>query len=212
MTEPLVSILLPHLRNPSNDAALRVCLDCVVANTDINYELIVESVAERRDIYGVVNRMAEKARTDWIIPLNTDVFVSPGWITSLWELRDPETIVTPVLVECGAIPVNERNLERDFGRTPQTFARSDFELWTRLGGGWKDGWNVDAESWYFPSILNRNAFIGLGGFDTSIGGFPDPLDMDFWLLWELNGGKFKRAHSYVYHLQAYNEPERGKRG
>jgi GT2 family glycosyltransferase len=208
MTTPLVSILLPHLRNPSNDAALRICLDCIVANTDINYELIVESVAERRDIYGVVNRMAEKAVSEWIIPMNTDVFVSPGWIQPLYDARSFDTIVSPVMVECGAIPVSDRNLERDFGRTPDAFHRAEFDYWVRMGGEWKPDWRADAEAWYWPSLIPRRAFLALGGFNTALGGFPDPLDKDFHERWARAGCGFRRVRSFVYHLQAWSDGER----
>lgn len=209
--KPVVSILLPHLRNPSNDAALRVCLDCLVANTGMNYELIIESVEERRDIYAVLNQMAARATTEWIIPFNTDVFAAPGWLEPMLAAASADTIVSPVMVECGAIPVNDRNLERNFGRTPETFRRGEFEAWVQSGGGWRDDWCDGCESWYFPSLLSRDTFLGLGGFDNHYGGFPDPLDMDFWLLWELNDGKFKRARSFMYHLQVYSDPTRGIR-
>lgn len=208
MTVPLVSLLLPHLRNPSNDAALRICLDCITAHTDIDYELIVESVAERRDIYGVVNRMAERAVSDWIIPMNTDVFVGPRWIVPLYVERAPDSIASPVMVECGAIPVSDRNLESDFGRTPETFRRAQFEYWVNTGGDWKPEWRADAEAWYWPSLIPRRAFLALGGFDTSIGGFPAPLDKDFHERWARAGLGFRRAPSYVYHLQAWSDGDR----
>lgn len=212
MTQPLVSILLPHLRNPSNDAALRVCLDCLITNTGINFELMLESVAERRDIYGVLNHMAARCNTDWILPLNTDVFVAPGWIEPLYEARDADTIVSPVMVECGAIPVNDLNLERNFGRRPETFRRAEFETWVADGGGWRDDWRDGDAAWYFPSLLARDGFVNaMHGFDTDLGGFPAPLDVDYWARWTARGGKFKRVQSFVYHLQAYNETERGVR-
>lgn len=213
MTEPLVSILLPHLRNESNDAALQICLDCLIANTSMNFELKIESVAERRDIYRVINRMARMVVTPWIIPWNTDVFAAPNWLEPLWAARDLETIASPVLVECGAIPVNDRNLERDFGRTPDTFQRHEFEAWARRPHRWKDDWKEDEQAWFFPSLIPNRKFLALGGFDTKRGHFPDnELDMFFWETWRQSGGLFKRVHgSYMYHLQGYHEPERGLR-
>lgn len=212
MTQPLVSILLPHLRNPSNDAALRVCLDCLVANTGLNYELIVESVEERRDIYSVLNQMAERANSEWLVFWNTDCFAAPGWLEPLYNLRDIHTIVSPVMVECGAIPVNDRNLERNFGRTPETFRRAEFEAWAQAGGDWKPDWQELEESWYFPSLISRYSFNFLRGFDTHLGSFPtEPVDIYFWDKWRASGRKFRRVRSFIFHLQAYNEPERGVR-
>src|SRR5574341_1383807 len=73
MLKPQISILLPHLRNPINDRALHVCLECLMDNTDVDYELIVEAVSVRRDIYPVCNSMAYRANADYIIFHNSDV-------------------------------------------------------------------------------------------------------------------------------------------
>ena len=205
---PNVSILLPHLREPNNDTALKVCLDCLVANTATDFELVMESVATRRDIYGVLNRMAERAIGEWIIPMNTDVFVSPGWMEPLLEAADPNTIVSPVMVECGAIGVHERNLQRDFGMTPDSFQREAFEQWVLEGADWLGGWVEGDWAWFFPSLLPRQRFLDLGGFDTTRGAFPrEPLDINFWIDWETQGGLFKRVRSWVYHLQQWSSKE-----
>lgn len=212
MTKPLFTILLPHLRNSSNDAALKVALDTLVTHTALDYELIIEGVEARRDIYGVLNDMARRASTDWLIPWNSDVFAAPGWAEPMWAARDAFTIVSPTMVECGAIPVNDLNLQKDFGRRPETFQRAEFEAWVQAGGGTRDDWHDGDRNWYFPSLIERDRFLSLGGFDTTRGWFPlHPLDMWFWDTWQAAGGRFKRVKAWVYHLQAYNEPERGVR-
>lgn len=210
--KPLISILLPHLRNSYNDAALAIALSCIATNTDIDYELIVEGVAERRDIYGVLNAMAARATSEWLVPFNSDTFAAPGWAETLYAARAENVIASPVMVECGAIPVNDANLERDFGRTPQTFRRDEFETWAALGGGWREHWREDGAAWFFPSLLNRERFLDLGGFDTTRGAFPnDPLDIWFWDTWGNSGGTFRRVRAYVYHLQCYSDEGRGVR-
>lgn len=212
MISPPISILLPHLRNPSNDAALRIAIDTLAAHTDMDFELLIEAVAERRDIYAVLNRMARRALGEYIIPFNSDVFASPNWIAPLWEARDPNTIVSPVMVECGAIPVNDANLERNFGRTPETYQREAFETWAQTGGGWREHWREDEAAWFFPSLISRRRFLELGGFDIGRGNFPlHPLDIWFWDTWAAAGGKFKRVRSWVYHLQVWSDPTRGVR-
>lgn len=203
MASPLVSILLPHLRTPENNKALAVALDCLATNTGLDYELIIEGVEERRDIYAVLNKMAANARCDWIIPFNSDVFVAPGWLEPIWANREPDTITSPVMVECGAIGVNILNVHRNFGYTPETFRRVDFERWVSGGGEMPAG----ERAWFFPSLLNRETFLRQGGFDTSQGEFPYHLDMIFWNKWEADGLKFKRVRSFVYHLQQYSFEE-----
>lgn len=212
MISPPISILLPHLRNPSNDAAVRIAIDTLAAHTDMDYELLLEAVETRRDIYAVINRMARRALGEYIIPWNSDVFASPNWIAPLWAARDVNTIVSPTMVECGAIPVNDLNLERNFGRTPETYQRAEFEQWVRDGGGVRDDWRDGERSWFFPSLMERDRFLSLGGFDTTRGSFPlHPLDIYFWDTWAAAGGKFKRVQSWVYHLQAFSETGRGTR-
>lgn len=213
MATPDVSILLPHLKEPANDTALKIALDCIVSNTGMDYELIIEAVETRRDIYRVLNMMAERAQGTYIVPHNSDVFVGPGWLEPLYAVRDANAIVSPVLVECGAIGVAPVNLPKDFGKTPQTFRREAFEEWVRAGGempGVPDG----ARRWYFPSLLPRRTFLDMGGFDTARGYFPnDPVDIWFWDKWEASGKHFRHARSFVYHLQFWSsEFEQQKAG
>ena len=82
MTRPQISIIIPHLREPQNDKALQIALACILDNTDLDYELMVEAVATRRDIYPVLNNMAQRARADWIVFSNSDVFFAPGWASA----------------------------------------------------------------------------------------------------------------------------------
>lgn len=211
MATPDVSILLPHLREPENNQALKIALDCIVSHTSMDYELVMEAVETRRDIYTVINRMAARAHGEWIVPHNSDVFVGPGWLEPMYALRDANAIVSPVMVECGAIGVAPVNLPKDFGKSPQSFRRDAFEDWVRAGGE-MPGIPGDVRRWYFPSLLSRQAFLDMGGFDTTRGQFPyDPLDIWFWDQWEASGKTFRAAQSWVYHLQGYsNEGESGK--
>lgn len=205
MIYPKISILIPHLRTHFNDQALRVALDCIAANTTIDYELVIEAVAERRDIYAVCNRMVAKAAADWIVFGNSDVFFAHGWAEPMYEARDPNLIVTNIIVECGVIAASDRNVEMDFGRTPLSFRRTEFEAWVRNDEKPREG-----IGWYFPSLHHRQTFLDFGGFDLKRGGFPEPLDMDYWDRWTAAGRGIKLARSYCYHLQNYSDEERTK--
>lgn len=206
---PDITIAFPHLREPKNDKALRIALDCIVDNTNLDYELMVEAVATRRDIYAVINDMARRAKSDWLVFSNSDVFFAPNWAEPLYQAREPDTIVTGLIAECGAIGVNDLNWKIDFGRNPQAFKRSAFEVWAAGEGGefaWQDK-RRNARGWYFPCLIHRPTFLELGGFDTTRGQFPDPLDMWFWEKWIEAGKGFKRVKSFCYHLQAYSDPD-----
>jgi hypothetical protein len=197
---PAISIIIPHLRERENDKALRVALDCIIDNTDLDYELMVESVAERRDIYPVINNMAARARAEWLVFANSDTFLAPGWASAFYAVRDTQKIIGGVIVECGAIPVNDRNYERNFGRTPETFDRAGFEAFVANGDVWRDG-----EIWYFPCLIHKGEFLSRGGFDTRRGKFPDdPIDLYFWEAWKRSGRTVERVKSYSYHLQNYS--------
>jgi GT2 family glycosyltransferase len=202
MIKPALSVLIPHLREPANDKALAVNLEMLVDNTGVDYELIVEAVATRRDIYGVCNSMVARANSEWVVFGNSDVFMAPDWAEPMLEAAQPNRIVTGVVVECGAIAVNILNHHRNFGMTPESFDREAFERWVReapevpIGAGW-----------YFPSLHNRQAFLDFGGFDVSKGSFPDPLDVDYWTRWQESGREVHRVHSFCYHLQQYSFEE-----
>jgi len=202
MSGPSLSVLLPHLREPVNDRALAICLDTLVDNTGVDYELILEAVADRRDIYAVCNSMAERANSDWIVFHNSDVFMAPGWAEPMLAAADPHAIITGVIVECGAIGVNVLNHEHNFGMRPETFDRAGFERWVAETPAVPAG-----DGWFFPSLHHRESFLAFGGFDTALGAFPDPLDEIYWNRWREAGRRIQRVESFCYHLQQYSFKE-----
>lgn len=209
---PQISILIPHLREPQNDKALKVAIDCIIDNTDLNYELIIESVATRRDIYPVLNNMMHRARAEYIVFSNSDVFFAPGWASAFYAQRDENAIVTGIIAECGAIGVASDNYELHYGYTPEQYDRAGFEAWVASNGTRIYGDKAHQHrGWYFPCLIHKRTFNHFGGFDTSRGHFPiDPVDMFTWDKWAAAGKQFRRANSWCYHLQAFSddEPER----
>lgn len=205
MNKPAVSILIPHLRNPANDAALRVALECLLSNTGVPFELIINTV--RGDIYTICNAMAAQASAKWIVFSNSDVFFAPKWVEPMLEAAQPNRIVSSVVVECGAVGVHAANVCRNFGMLPQTFDRTAFEQWCAELHDVPSG-----DGWYFPSLHSRKAFLDFGGFDTSAGGFPThSLDSQYWDRWRASGREVHRVMSFSYHLQCFsNEVEQSK--
>ena len=209
---PAISIIIPHLREPANDKALKIAIDCIIDNTDIDYELMVEAVAARRDIYPVLNNMTHRARAEWIVYSNSDVFFAPGWASAFYNARDEQSITTGIIAECGVIGVAADNYELHYGVTPETYDRAGFEAWVAENGARIYGDKAHQHrGWIFPCLLNKRAFNHFGGFKTDYGEWPDdPVDMFTWDEWAKVGKGFKRCNSWSYHLQNFTstEPER----
>lgn len=204
MSKPEISILLPHLRGPANDRALRIALDCLIENTAADFELLMDTSVG--DVYTICNRLAAQASGEWIVFTASDVFMAPGWDAPMLEAAQVNRIVTGVIVECGAIGVHVLNHHHNFGMTPETFDRAAFEAWCIESPEMPAG-----HGWYFPSLHHRQSFLDFGGFDVSRGPFPEPLDSYYWAVWKKSGREIYRAKSFCYHLQNYsNEVEQVK--
>lgn len=200
-----LSILIPHKRNPVNDRALSIALSCIVDNTDVDYELIVDTETPA-DPYALLNSMATRARGEYLFFGNSDLFLAPNWAASMLEAAQPDWIITGILVECGAIGVHENNHPHNFGMLPESFDRTGFEKWCKQSPEYPQG-----EGWYFPSLHHRATFLEFGGFDTDLGQFPDPLDAIYWDRWRGSGRHVHRVSSFAYHLQNLsNETEQLK--
>lgn len=197
---PSFSILIPHKRDPENDKALRIALDCIAANTLNDYELMVDTTTPA-DPYVCINSMAERAASDYIFLSNSDIFVSPNWDVDLLAKANPTTIVNATLVEPGAIGVHEANIHRSFGMRPETFDRIAFEQYVASNPELPAG-----NGFVYYALIHREMFLGKGGFDLSRGHFPEPLDRYFFDQWESDGLDIVRARSYIFHLQNWSNP------
>lgn len=205
---PAISIIIPHLRNVDNDKALRIAIECIIANTDLDYEIMVEAVATRRDIYPVLNNMAHRARAEWIVFSNSDVFFAPGWGSALYAGRDENAITTGIIAECGAISVAADNYELHYGVTPGGYDRAGFEAWVAENGARIYGDKAHQHrGWYFPCLMHKRTFNHFGGFHDG-GIFPtDPSDMEYWERWAAAGKGFRRVNSWCYHLQCFTSDD-----
>lgn len=200
------TILLPHKRNPGNDAALRIALDMLFANTVHDFHLLIDAATDA-PLYPRINALFERATTDCCIYWSSDMFPVKAWDQPMLEAWDARTIVTNVLVEPGAIGVHHMNLHRDFGRTPVTFQREAFEAWAA-----NEAPMLEGEGWLAPYAISRQSFLDMGGLMTGTEGIPvDPqgftgADEAFFAKWKAAGNRIIRARSYAYHLQRWSEP------
>jgi len=202
-----ISILIAHKHEKANDQAFVVALKTIVENTVSDYELLVDTTTPA-NVYAIYNRLAAVATAEYIVFSNSDVFLAPGWDAPMLEAAAPDTIVTGVIVECGAIGVAIDNVHRNFGMRPDTFRRAEFEAWVQAGVH-----IPPTDGWYFPSLHPRQAFLDRGGFDLTKGVFPvDPLDIIYWDTWRKSGRKVRRVPSFCYHLQFYSNKAEQKKG
>lgn len=202
-----LSVLIPHKHEPENDKALAIALSCLASNTINDFELLVDTKTPA-DPYVVLNDLASRAGGEYLFFSNSDIFVSPGWDVQLLAKATPTTMVTATLVEPGAIGIYPGNMQRQFGMTPDTFKRAEFEAWTAA----PDGALPDGMGFYYYALIHRETFLLRGAFDTRKGTFPTPLDIYFWNDWLADGLSIVRSAALVYHLQNYSNVDEQTKG
>lgn len=199
---PAFTIILPHRRNLGNNAALALCLSCLQDNTVNEFKLIMDA-AVNSPIYPRVNRMVKQVDTDYFIYWASDFFAAPVWDIPMLEAARPDTIITNIVVEPGAIFPHEQNLLNDFGRRPETFRRSEFEAWSQS----PHAPMLEGSGWFAPYMMHTQFFLDFGGFVDDIS--PDDQgfsagDEDLFTRWKASGRQVQRVKSYVYHLQRFS--------
>lgn len=199
---PAFTIILPHKRNPGNDAALKICLDMLMANTANDFVLSMDAACDE-PLYPRINRMVEDARTQYCVIISSDIFMAPRWDIPMMAAINCEQFITGVVVEPGAIGVHPQNLERNFGMTPSTFERTNFERWVDTIAPFPPG-----DGWVVPLMFPRDLWLSMGGLDLSELEFPHSLyapDQKLLDGFKASGGTIKRVRSYAYHLQRWSD-------
>ena len=197
------TIILPHKRNPGNNAALAICLDCLQTNTVSDFILIMDAATDE-PLYPRVNRMVGQAETQICVYWASDMFAAPGWDVPMFDLitENIHTIVNNTVVEPGVISMYGGNHRADFGRRPETFDRAAFEAWAA------NGHTAGGDGWFAPYMFPTRGFIELGGLDTTIDADWEfgSADMALFDKWKAAGHNVVRAPgSFVYHLQRYSD-------
>jgi len=193
---PDLSIIIPHKPRPSNNKALRLALDSIIAFTAYSYEIILDMTVPG-DPYTIWNETAKQARGKTLIFSNSDVIFAPGWdILALFAVHN--AIVTGYIVEPGNIGVAPVNLAHNFGKHPDDFKQDEF---LRFAENHKAPEIDYKRGWYMPCAMDKEWFLSTGGFPTDKP-FPEPNDIIFWNRCrdDLNTS-FVRVRSYSYHFQ-----------
>jgi glycosyltransferase involved in cell wall biosynthesis len=225
---PLFSILIPTWNNLE---MLQLCLLSIQKNSTHKHQVILhinegtdgtKAWVEQQQIdhtfsetnIGVcyaLNAVATLAKADYILYLNDDMYVCPGWDNFLWEeiQRMPDKLfyLSAAAIEpsdagkkCAIAPYS-------FGTSPADFREADL-LATYQTLPMPD-WN--GASWP-PCLVHRDIWNLVGGYSVEFfpGFYSDP---DFSLkLWQIGVRQFKGvSRSRVYHFLEHSTKKLGNK-
>jgi hypothetical protein len=200
-----LSVLIPHYSTPDTDIALQLCISMFRENTVCrNYELII--VQGFTDPYAFWNRYSDHARYEALVFYNNDMLPAPAWDTLMLKHLDDNSLIMGYLLEPGVIQPARQNIHKDFGRSPKTFRREDFE---RFCSQVDIPERVDEMGWYMPVMLTRTFFNRMGKYPTQKP-FPHPNDAAFWDTCTRKGARLVRVRSFSYHFQGMSNPANDK--
>jgi len=146
-----------------------------------------------------VNRVAALATRPYLLYLNDDMAVLPGWDTRLLEvaqrLEGERFMISSTMIEPGA-GGNRCSVAGDFGRDPATFREA--ELIRALPGLKRGHW---LGSTWPPTLLPRWMWAEVGGYSTELSpGMSSDNDLSM-KLWHAGCRTFiGLGDSFVYHF------------
>ncbi len=195
------AILLPHKRNPGNDAALKIALDCLFANTRNDFHLLIDA-AVNQPLYQRIHNLMLQATTECVVYTTSDSFHAPDWDVPMLEAFAPDRLVYGVVVEPGMIGVYEGNVRGDFGRRPEKFDRAAFETWARhqITQSLPLGYGFPA-----PIMYPRTLYLQ---YDYPLLDQPDFYPRDDEIIDRMladHAVQQVRVRSYFYHLQRWSD-------
>jgi len=197
----MISIIFPHAMNKENDKVLNLKLEMLEAHATHPYELLILSNNGRRTdlVYEGWDWMMRRAKHELILWDNSDIVYGPNFMENVIKHKDDADWLGLELVECGNLVVAQSNMEKDFGRTCETFRRKEFEDWviefSKNRPSIREGF-----CWYSPSVWKKSWYIEMGGFDINPP-FPHPNDMHFRNRVTGRGCRFAVVNSFAYHFQ-----------
>lgn len=214
------SILIPSWNNLE---MLQCCIRSIEKNSGLRHQIILHIndgsdgtaqwvrskgfshtwSAENVGVCHAINAMARLASQPWLLYLNDDMYVAPGWDTALANLASTFShdlwYLSGTLAE--PVPSSSRQVlgPIDFGQSPHDF---DEEAFLRFAEENRKETFWSGASWP-PSLVPRSTFERVGGYspEFSPGMYSDP---DFSMkLWQAGVRQFIGLHaSLVYHFRS----------
>ena len=227
---PKISIIIPTWNNLE---MLKLCLRSIVEHTELPYEVVLhvndgkdgtldwvrrEQIPHTWSAHNVgichaTNLAVQKCRADYLVYLNDDMYVLPGWERSLYDMaaetadREPAyvsgTWVQPRTILPSAILA-------DYGTDLKSFDEDRLLRDFRAGVFATDDWN--GATWP-PTCVHRKWWHLVGGYSIEFSpGFYSDIDFSM-KLWQIGCRRFVgSASSLVYHFGEKTTSQiRGKR-
>ncbi len=214
---PLFSIIIPTWNNLE---MLMICINSILKNSTFEHQIILHvnegkdgtrewieekgleySFSERNiGVCDAVNFAAKKAKTDYILYMNDDMYACPEWDLHLWREieKQPDNLffISATAIEPSDVGKKIAIAPYNFGVKLNEFDEKglleqykDFPMSDWSGSSWP------------PNVVHRSVWEKVGGYSPEFypGFYSDP---DFSMkLWQLGVRRFKGvADSRVYHF------------
>lgn len=219
MENPSFSILIPTWNNLK---FLQLCIESIRKNSSYQHQIVIYvnegtdgtldwvrgqgldyAVSERNvGVCLALNALRPLVKTDYILYMNDDMYVCPGWDKSLWEeicrLPDNKFFLSSTLIQPRPFFCKSVIAPADYGSSPDDFREQDLlaEYASLPHADWFG-------STWPPNIVHRDVWDLVGGYsiEFSPGMYSDP---DFAAkLWLVGVRYFKGiSASRVYHFEA----------
>lgn len=112
------------------------------------------------NVYRAWNCGAHVARGDYLLFINSDMALSPGWFEGLFEKVDGQSCVASRLVESGKLHSGLHGVSRDFGRTVSSYDEEGFLAFAQS----ISEHSVAESGLFMPLLLRRDDFWRVGGY------------------------------------------------
>jgi len=217
-SDPLFSVLIPSWNNLE---MLKLCLQSLEQNSSLPLEVVVH-VNEGQDgtiawlteqqivftesptnigISAGLNLAYTKAQAEYIVYLNDDMYVLPGWDQALYQSQltaEPEQIVYSSGTMIQPFSMSPIDIVRNYGDNTNSFDEQQL-----LSDHADEQLNIDdwnGATWP-PSCLHRRWWDAVGGYSHDLGmGLYSDIDFSM-KLWSLGRRRFLGCgSSLVYHF------------
>ncbi len=217
-TAPVISIVIPTWNNLE---MLKLCLRSVAEHSDLEHEVVLHvndgsdgtsdwvrkigvrhtRTAENVGICHAMNLAAQACRGEYLVYLNDDMYVLPGWDRPLYEHaaetadREP-TFASGTMVQSSSMAPSV--VLADYGSDPSAFDEQ------RLLSDFRDG-RIASADWngatWPPCCIHRKWWNLVGGYSIEFSpGFYSDIDFSM-KLWQIGCRNFVgTGSSLVYHF------------